>query len=68
MTTDAEREQAVAASIAHAPEFAAEHGHVAGNWLLNPRQYVAAETRCTKCRRKIVVDTEGVIGIPKACR
>lgn len=68
MATDAEREQVVATSIAQAPEFAAEHGHVVGDWVLNPRRYVAAETSCTKCRRKIVVDTEGVIGVPLACR
>ena len=67
MTTRAEREQAIAKSIADAITFAQERGHVPGPFTRQAPRYVAAQAICIRCGGEIVVDTKGVIGIPKAC-
>ena len=67
MVTKAEREEALAKSIADAIAFAAAHGHEAGPFVRRPKRYVAAAAECVRCHGQIVVDSKGVLGIPRHC-
>jgi len=67
MTTKADKEKALEASIAVATSSAVEHNHALGPFVRKGRNYVAAEAVCAKCSRKVVIDTQGVIKVPLAC-